>query len=86
MNVSKIGVTKVIPVKNTLYGAYRDFVLNDCAEIRERVLKNGTKILAGYKADSNLANFVQKINDKGIVEQEKFYSSERYGYNNQKRE
>ena len=76
MNVSKVGVTKIIPVNNTIYGAHRDFVINNCVEIRERVLKNGTKILAGYAKNSELATFVQQINKKGVIEQEKFYSSE----------
>ena len=86
MNVSKVGVTKIIPVNNTLYGAHRDFVINNCAEIRERVLKNGTKILAGYAKNSELATLVQKINKKGVIEQEKFYSSEFFGKKNERRE
>ena len=86
MNVSKVGVTKIIPVNNTIYGAHRDFVINNCAEIRERVLKNGTKIVAGYVKGSNLATLVQKINEKGVIEQEKFYSSELFGKKNERKE
>ena len=86
MNVSKVGVTQIRPVKDTLYGAYRDFVLSDCVEVRERVLKNGTRILAGYRKDSEYSNLIQKINSNGIVEQEKFYSSDVYGVKNEKRE
>lgn len=81
MNVSRIGVTKIIHTNGEMFGVYRDFVLSDCIEIRERILKNGTKILAGYAKDSKLANLVQKINKDGIVEQEKFYSSDIYGAN-----
>ena len=84
MNVSKVGVTQIRPVKDTLYGAYRDFVLSDCVEVRERVLKNGTRILAGYRKDSEYSNLIQKINSNGIVEQEKFYSSDVYGVKNEK--
>ena len=86
MNVSKIGATKITKINNNIYGAYRDFVLTDCVEIRERVLKNGTKILAGYSKDSKLANLVQQINKEGVVEQEKFYSSDTYGVKNKRKE
>ena len=86
MNVSKVGVTQIKPIKNTLYGAYRDFVLGDCVEIRERVLKNGTRILAGYRKNSEYSNLIQKINKKGVIEQEKFYSSELFGKKNEKKE
>ena len=86
MNASKVGVTQIKPIKNTLYGAYRDFVLGDCVEIRERVLKNGTRILAGYRKNSEYANLTQKINPNGIVEQEKFYSSDVYGVKKEKRD
>jgi hypothetical protein len=86
MNVSKVGVTQVKPIKNTLYGAYRDFVLGDCVEIRERVLKNGTRILAGYRKNSEYSNLIQKINKKGVIEQEKFYSSELFSKKNEKKE
>ena len=86
MNVSKVGVTKIIPVNNTIYGAHRDFVINNCAEIRERVLKNGTKILAGYAKNSELATFVQQINKEGVVEKEKFYTLGVYGVKKENKE
>ena len=85
MNVSKVGVTRVIPFANNIFYA-NDFVLTDCSEIRERLLKNGTKIVAGYVEGSNLATLVQKINKKGVIEQEKFYSSEFFGKKNERRE
>ena len=86
MNVSKVGVTKIIPVNNTIYGAHRDFVINNCVEIRERVLKNGTKILAGYAKNSELATFVQQINKEGVVEKEKFYTLGVYGVKKENKE
>lgn len=86
MDISKIGVTRIIPTNGKIYGAYKDFVINDCVEIRERILKNGSRIIAGYADDSNLANFVQKINKKGFVEQEKFYSSEPFGIKEENKE
>ena len=67
MNVSKVGVTQIRPIKDTLYGAHRDFVLGDCVEIRERVLKNGTKILAGYRKNSEYSNLIQKINPNDVI-------------------
>lgn len=85
MNVSKVGVTRVIPFANNIFYA-NDFVLTDCSEIRERLLKNGTKIVAGYVEGSNLATLVQKINEKGVIEQEKFYSSELFGKKNERKE
>ena len=85
MNVSKVGVTRVIPFVNNIFYA-NDFVLTDCSEIRERLLKNGTKIVAGYVEGSNLATLVQKINEKGVIEQEKFYSSELFGKKNERKE
>ena len=86
MNVPKVNVTKIIPCENSLYGAYRDFVLNDCVEIRERVLKDGSKIRAGYAKNSKLSNFIQKISKDDIVEQEKFYFTDTYGVKKEKRD
>ena len=66
MNILKVGVTKVTPIETSfIYGAYGNFALVNCTEVRERLLKNGSKIIAGYTKSSNLANFTQKINKEG---------------------
>lgn len=58
MNVSKIGVTQVLPKSSPLYKSFR------IAEIRKKILKDGSIAVAKYKKGDNLASIFE-IYEKG---------------------
>ena len=86
MNITKIGLTKIIHPDELCYRSRQSFETFNCTEIRERLLKNGSRVLAGYTKDSNLASYIQKISKDGYVESEKIFSKSNFGPKNEKTE
>ena len=86
MNINKVGLTRIIHPDELNYSTRQAFEMFNCTEIRERVLKNGSTILAGYKKDSGLAEYIQKISKDGHLETEKIFSKCNFGPKNEKTE
>ena len=86
MLINKIGITKIINPEELSYRTRQAFDMLNCTEIRERTLKNGSKVLVGYQKNSPLACYIQKITKEGYLKTEKFFSKSNYGLKNENTE
>ena len=76
MSISPIGVSRIVPKSEAMFGIYREITDLGCSQVRERVLKDGSRVLLGYNEGSKFANVAQKYTPQGWMQRQNFFLNE----------
>ena len=79
MNIHPIGITRIIPKKEFESLPYKELAEKGCTEIRERFLKDGSRLLIGHNGSQKIATYTQKNSPLGHLERVAFYNVDIYG-------
>lgn len=79
MNINPIGITRIIPKEEFMSLPYKELAEMGCTQIRERFLKNGSRLLMGHNDSQKVASFTQKYSPLGHLERVAFYNIDTYG-------
>ena len=71
MKINPIGITRTVSKEEHMWQPYKDMAELGYNHIKERVLKDGSRILLGYEGGKKLASIANKITPDNWLQKQK---------------